>query len=348
VTLIGWTLYPIDKFPDWQDTWQRLNQQNGASALLSLDFVKPLLQCFGHDDLNLAVYCSQQKNVEAMTIIESTGAGQWQTFQPSQAPVGMWLQLPFLDSKTLTSNLLRAVPGLNWVFGITQQDPTLLTRQQSTGRLSSINYIDTARLSTTGDFDEYLAKRSKNHRQNLRRQRNKLQRETIITHLEVINDATAVNEAIEQYGELESAGWKSDTNTAIHINNDQGRFYQRLLTNFMQRSSGLIFKYYYNENLVAIDLAIQQESTLIILKTTYDESVTNSSPAVLMHQEIFRFLFDYKSVEVVEFYGKVMDWHLKWTDDLRTMYHLTYYSWPAKIAKKAMYITEPVRQLLRR
>lgn len=346
--LIGWTLYPIDKFPDWQDTWQKLNQKNGASALLSLEFVKPLLQCFGHDGLSLAVYHCQQNSVGAMTIIESTGPGQWQTFQPSQAPVGLWLQLPLLESKILTSQLLRQMPGLNWVFGITQQDPKLLTRQASSGRLTSLNYIDTARLSTRGDFDEYLAKRSKNHRQNLRRQRNKLERESIVTRLEVINNVAAVTEAIEQYGELESAGWKSDTNTAININNNQGRFYQQLLTNFMQCTSGLIFKYYYNEKLVAIDLAIRQRETLIILKTTYDESVTNSSPAVLMHQDIFRYLFDDKSIENVEFYGKAMDWHLKWTDDVRTMYHLTYYSWPANMAKKALHITHPVRQFLRR
>ncbi|MCP5368587.1 MAG: GNAT family N-acetyltransferase, partial [Hyphomicrobiales bacterium] len=28
---------------------------------------------------------------------------------------------------------------------------------------------------------------------------------------------------------------------------------------------------------------------------------------------------------VIEFYGPVKDWHTKWTDETRTMYHANYY-----------------------
>jgi len=29
-----------------------------------------------------------------------------------------------------------------------------------------------------------------------------------------------------------------------------------------------------------------------------------------------------------EFYGRVMEWHTKWSNDMRTMYHVNYYRWP--------------------
>ena len=30
----------------------------------------------------------------------------------------------------------------------------------------------------------------------------------------------------------------------------------------------------------------------------------------------------------IEFYGKTMEWHTRWTDQQRTLYHVTAYRWP--------------------
>ena len=32
--------------------------------------------------------------------------------------------------------------------------------------------------------------------------------------------------------------------------------------------------------------------------------------------------------DLVEFYGKLMEWHTRWTDHVRTLYHINYYRWP--------------------
>jgi len=63
---------------------------------------------------------------------------------------------------------------------------------------------------------------------------------------------------------------------------------------------------------------------LIILKTTYDETITTSSPAMLMRQDAFEFIFSNQLVEKIEFYGKVMDWHTKWSEEIRILYHINY------------------------
>lgn len=343
---MDWSLHPISRLADWLEHWDQLNQQAGNSVLLSTRFVCPLIDCFAPDDARLAI-CQQAGTVVAMTVITPDKHLGWSTFQPSQAPLGLWLQLPRLDTETLVQGLLPRLPGLKWVFSVTQQDPELLCRPADSQAITVMDYIQTARLRTEGDFDLYFSQRSKNHRQNLRRQRNRLEREGIVPRLETVTDAEQIAACIRDYGQLESSGWKQQLDTAIHSDNQQGRFYQALLSAFMQTGQAVIYRYWYNDHLVAMDLAICSEGVMVILKTTYDESINTSSPGVLMHQEIFQSLFANDTIHTVEFYGKLMEWHQKWSDEIRTLYHLTYYSWQAHLAKKTLEITRPVRRLMR-
>jgi hypothetical protein len=66
-----------------------------------------------------------------------------------------------------------------------------------------------------------------------------------------------------------------------------------------------------------------------VLKTAYDESVpANLSPTLLMREEATRTLFEAGRFTRLEFYGRVMEWHTRWTEEVRTMYHVNYYRWP--------------------
>jgi hypothetical protein len=76
-----------------------------------------------------------------------------------------------------------------------------------------------------------------------------------------------------------------------------------------------------------MDLCIESGDVLVVLKTTYDEKVKVVSPATLMRHEIMSRLFEEGRIGRVEFYGKAMDWHLRWTNDLRTLYHVNGYRW---------------------
>ncbi len=124
------------------------------------------------------------------------------------------------------------------------------------------------------------------------------------------------------YGALESAGWKSSGGTAIHAENSQGQFYINLLKDFCTKGNGSIYQYRYDGELVATDLCIEQGGTFVILKTTYDETIKTTSPAFLLRKETLESLFSNGQVDTIEFYGKLMDWHTKWSDEVRTLYHL--------------------------
>lgn len=316
-----WHLYPIAEFKHYSDSWNRLNNQGVNTPLLSSDFVIPLLDYFSNSKNKLAIHGDVQKP-DAMTIVTRTKFGVWETLQPSQAPLGLWLQDKTISTSALLSQLRKILPFPTLLVGVTQQDPDLLPRPEKSGSLSTLDYIKTARVTVNGSFDDYWSQRGKNLRQNLNRQRNRLEREGIKATLKIITAADDIPQAIIDYGSLESAGWKNAGGTAIHIDNNQGKFYRDMLINLSQHQDALIFQYYYGDQLVTTDLCIKDNHSLIILKTTYDETITTSSPALLMRQDSFKYIFDNNLVDAIEFYGKVMDWHTKWSDEIRTMYHI--------------------------
>jgi CelD/BcsL family acetyltransferase involved in cellulose biosynthesis len=322
-----WIFLPSSQFASYADRWQQLNAENSNSPLLMPEFVQPLLTEFGTGK-ELLAYCELEGVMQAMTIVSPRGYGLWETFQPSQAPIGPWLHRAELDLPTLLTELMEQLPGFPLSFGLTHLDPELVPRPADTGRLRTLNYIDTARIDVTGSFDDYWNTRGKNLRSNLKKQRAKLQKDGVTNRMQVSRASEEVADAIANYGKLESAGWKAQGGTAIHPDNAQGRFYRSMLEAFCRRDAGRIYRYWFDDRLVAMDLCIEGADSIIVLKTTYDESIPNSlSPTLLMREEACRQLFDERRFSKIEFYGKVMEWHRRWTDEVRTMYHATGYRW---------------------
>jgi hypothetical protein len=321
-----WSLIPASDFPLMANRWSELHARCQASPMLAVEFVQPLLAAFADGSEWLAC-CEDGDVTVAMALVAPAGRASWASFQPAQAPIGLWLQQPGIAMGTLLAALLPALPGMPLVFGLTQMDPDLLARQQG---LRTLDYIATARITLAGSFDDYWAARGKNLRNNLKKQRTRLDKEGVALRLQVSRDACDVAEAVADYGRLESAGWKAGGGTAVGADNAQGQFYRAMLEGFCRRGAGSIYRYWFNEQLVAMDLCIEDDKQIIVLKTTYDESVpANLSPTLLMREEAVRQLFDEQRFERLEFYGKVMEWHTRWTDEVRTLYHVNHYRWPA-------------------
>ena len=325
---MGWKLYPIGEFRNHQDRWQHLNRETVASPLLDEAFISPLLDVFSNGKEVLACY-ERSDQLQAMSILVPHGHGAWSTFQPSQAPLGAWMHNSDMDWPQLLSELTKKLPGFPLVLGITQQDPDLVLRPQDYGKIKTLDYIQTARISIQGNFEDYWNARGKNLRQNMKKQRNKLEKKGVVTRLQVSSEAEEVAQAIMDYGRLESAGWKSMGGTAIHPDNAQGQFYRTMLETFCRQDAGRIYRYWYNNQIAAMDLCIEGADSIIVLKTTYDESISDgTSPALLMREEECKQLFDEGKLKKIEFYGKLMEWHTKWSGETRTIYHVNNYRWP--------------------
>src|SRR5262249_32566450 len=119
-----WEFYPISKFDEHTQDWDRLNEAAAKTPRQTPAFMAPLLNEFRTGDELLAV-CRPDDPV-AMAIVRRQSQIAWETFQPSQAPLGAWLQMPEADTVVLAESLLKSLPGLVMALGITQVDPDLV------------------------------------------------------------------------------------------------------------------------------------------------------------------------------------------------------------------------------
>ena len=346
---MSWTIVPARRFPEFAARWQVLHAQGSASPLLAAEFAGALLEHFASGRELLALHGSPERP-DALALLAPAGAGRWQTFQPAQAPLGMWLPHPDADSAALAHTLLARLPGIGLVLGLTQCDPELQPRPSDGARIRTLDYIDTARISIEGPFDAYWQQRGKNLRANLKKQRARLERDGVSATLEVLRDPAQMAGAVADYARLESAGWKAGGGTAVGAADAQGRFYRALLEAFCRRDAGAVYRYRFDGRTVAVDLCVEGPDSIVVLKTTYDEALAQSlslSPALLMRELACRQLFDERSLRRIEFYGKVMDWHLRWTDEVRTLYHLNIYRWPVLRAWHGRRQAQPARTPLK-
>lgn len=312
--------------------WDALNREHGNHILLDSRFVALLIRCFGTPATTLAV--STRAESRGLVLLERGRLGFASTFQPSQSPLGLLLLESRDRALPMARDLLRALPGYTLGLSILQQDPdaTLFPAEGLRGAAERVDYIDTGRLRLSGTFDEYWNGRSKNLTHNLRRQRRRLADDAKTLALRIVREPERVAECVAAYGRLEGSGWKAAGGTAVASENAQGVFYRDVLETFMKSGEGTIFELTLDGEIIASDLCLERDGTMVILKTAYDASLKGLSPGLLLHEEILRHLFAANRIRVVEFYGRAREWHTKFTEEFRRMYHLNLYrgSWVAR------------------
>ncbi|MCW8975187.1 MAG: GNAT family N-acetyltransferase, partial [Sedimenticola sp.] len=173
-----WQIFTADTFDNYEKQWDDLNFSGPNSPVLNSSFIKHSLKEFGTGKEILGTY-GNDDSIVAMTVLTKPKFGLWDTFQPSQAPLGFWLNNSGEDTALLLKSLSKELPGIVLKVGLTQQDPDIYPRPESSNSLSTMDYIDTARISNNVPFEEYWAARGKNLRHNLKRQRNRLKKEGI-------------------------------------------------------------------------------------------------------------------------------------------------------------------------
>jgi CelD/BcsL family acetyltransferase involved in cellulose biosynthesis len=325
-TEVQWQIFPATELARQREIWDTLKRQMADLPILDAEFFELLLKHFGSGRERLAVAMAGKQPVAA-GIFQPNGPWSWCTFQPSQAPLGAWLASGAVTA-TIAQTLAPRLAPLCVFVGITQQDPDLVPRPSSV-MLEGVDYIRTARVTITGTFEDYWSKRGKNLRHTLRRQRNRLERESVVTRLRIVTHPDEVANAVAHYGQLESRGWKAQFGTAIAPDNAQGRLYAEWLKSCATRGETAIFEYYFGDIFVASDLCVHRHGVLLILKTTYDESQDTTSPTMLMRREMFEAFHHEGRISRVEFYGSLMGWHTKWTEEIRQMYHVNVFRWPS-------------------
>lgn len=313
-----------------REQWDHLNAAGLDLPFLGAPAVTTALRSFGNGSEQLLVG-SRAGRAEFMAVLQPHGRLRWSTFQPSQMPLGCLVCDRDVPSAAAARQLVRdRVLGLSLVLSFTQLDPLLAAPQADQTDNRHDEYITTAWLEVQGSFDSYWAARGKNLRQNMKKQRNKLAAEGIVPTLHWWRSAEEMPSMLARFAALEGAGWKEELGTAIHSGNAQGLYYAQLLEDAARHGEALASELRFGERTVAMNFGLLRGGTWTVLKTTYDESVGGAlSPASLLREEELRLIFAGKlGIRRIEYYGRMMEWHTKLTDQHRTLYHLSTYRWP--------------------
>lgn len=327
---MAWTLHPASEaFEQYRGLWDELNRNSASHILLDSAFVALLIRHFGSPRVRLAV--SHDPHRPALALVAPARGGFWQTFQPSQAPLGLIL-LGSRDHLTQQMrDLIRALPGCALGLAVLQQDPdfTCFPHLTTGPDVEVVPHIRTARLTISGTFEDYWSARDRHFVRDLARRRRRLTERGARPELGIARQPAQVAEAIREYGLLEAAGWKAAKGTAISPDNQQGIFYRELLEHFCGQDEGVIYRLLLDAKTVAANLCVERNGMLIVLKTTYDARIRDSSPGSLLDEDMRRILFTEGRIRVEEFYGPFKDWQAKWTGEVRTLYHLNFYRTPS-------------------
>ena len=324
-----WEFIPAKlNFPKYAGQWKTLNESLEDHPLLDPRFVEPLVQHFSSPSTLLCI--SKNKDYPGMVLVEPGKTGFWGTFQPSQAPIGLILLGNKENVKSQVQGLISSLPRFALGLSVTQQDSAFTYfgeayKENNDESLEFIDYIRTAKISLTGTFEDYWKARGKDLVGNLARRRKKIEVNGGGVEFCVIREAEKIDECVRLYSQLESSGWKGGRGTAVSFENAQGLFYRDMLKKFCLCGEGVVYQLMLNKTVIASDLCLERNGALIVLKISYDEQFKNLSPSFIMREEVLRKLFAEGNVQIVEFYGRAMEWHKKWTQDIRNMFHVNVY-----------------------
>jgi len=319
-----WTLHPATSFTEHKQQWDKLNAQSQNLAILNADFVEPLIEEFFDGDELLALG-ELDGTVQMAGFFRNTGLFQWATVMPSQAPVALWLSKQHKFIGSYIADLASSLPGRVLSIDFLQVDSRDLTFTPAADfELNA--YITTSNRPIPPDFDEYFSSLGKNMRQNYNKVINRAAKAGDTLDIKCISEPEGIAAAVRLYGEIESQGWKAQQGTAVAPDNDQGRYYTSMLTRLAEKNQACCWYYLINEQVVAVDLCVNQNGSLIILKTTYNEAFSKQSPALQLKVEMLKHYAQHDSqISNIEFYGRVMQWHTRLDSATRELQHVTWY-----------------------
>lgn len=315
-------VYPVTEFAQFRTFWAQLNQQTHDQAILSADFIQCLINHFFTGSEQLVVVKNADQ-IRFMGFFQSLGFGRWQTVMPSQAPLGLWLASEGRVEHKLLACISTALPGMVLQLDLLQADTRYL---QLGTRIQQQPYIETGNKPIPAHYEEFFQTISKNLRQNCNKAYNRAEREGDSFSTQILTEPDQVIAGVVQYGEIESQSWKADQGTAISADNEQGLFYQDMMSQLAQRDAAYVWYFLVSGHVAAVDLCVSNNGHLIILKTTFDEQFSRYSPALLLKMQMIKHYAEHPELGIknIEFYGKAMDWHKRLHSELRPIVHVSW------------------------
>lgn len=322
-----WELKPAQEaFPSFAKEWDRLNQEiYGGHPMFDSRFIGPLLEYFAQGDEQLCIHRTSEK-VDGALILRPRGFGRWALFLPGQAQAGTVL----LRDARLMETLLDTLPGFVWLIELLALDPQYSPDwcHLHLPRVVLKQALTMAIEVNDNDFEEYWHARPRNLLKNLRRYERRTGEHYGESSFVIVDTPQEMNSAVTRYGTLEMAGWKGISGSAVDIGNVQGRFYEKIMSDFAANGQAKVLELHVDGKLASSRLIIQHKQMWIILKVAYNEALATIAPGRQLLKETIKLAFSELRHGSIEFYTDASRDQAEWATSLRYIRHQQLYRSP--------------------
>jgi len=163
-----------------------------------------------------------------------------------------------------------------------------------------LNVHQRASLDCSGDFDTWFTNNfSRKRRKEYRRLRNRLA-ETGKLQSQTLQPGASVEPWIEEFIDLEAAGWKGRNGTAIASSTEQTAHLRHALPQMAQNGSLLFWKITLDDKPIASLFGFHDHNQVWLGKIAYDETLAHFSPGVLVILDATTDLFARDDVTIAD------------------------------------------------
>lgn len=220
--------------------------------------------------------------------------GRWRVPGEYYTPEGDALLEPGLEPLTLArllEGLAQAEPGALSVElgGIAPGSSTLTALGDGHGRVPAALEAETegARLPVAGGLDPWLRSISENLRVNMRKARNRLEREHPgALAFRFLAGPDAAPALLDDFARLEVGGWKGEDGGALARSPQKLELYRSLVARWAARGWLEWHLALLGGRPVAMHMAVRLGRTLTLLRICYDESIAKHMPGNLLLREM--------------------------------------------------------------
>lgn len=323
-----WSIVPLARsLGSHAGAWDGLNRSRfGGHPLLESSFVDGLLRHFGDGSERL---CMLQEDgaLLALCIVRPRSRLVWTSFTPSQGQLGATM----VPEPDMLASLPACLPRTVIQLDLLCNDP-LVGAVLRGGAVRRQLHALTMRIALEGSFAGYLAARPRHLQSNLRRYDKRLREDGLAARFVRLQSPEQLGAAVARYAALEGAGWKGRAGTALGSRPEQLAFYRELLE---QAGAGraVAYELWLGERLAASRLALCDAHMVVMLKTSYDETLARYAPGRLLLHAAIEDGFATHPGAAIEFYTDASADQLEWATDQRWIEHVSVYrNRPADLA----------------
>lgn len=152
------------------------------------------------------------------------------------------------------------------------------------------------RLASRADGKAYFEKAlSASSRKKLRQHRRRLSERGALQS-DIVRDVDGIKRAFEDFLALEAAGWKGRQGTALSSNEQDAAFARTMIADLAARGDVAIHRLTLDNKPVSLQIVLRTGATAFTWKTTYDESLHDFSPGMLLLEDYTTALLADKSI----------------------------------------------------